>query len=447
VTEESLQALQRRLERERAARKQAEALLEEKSLALYQSNEALKAAAARLEAEVEARTRELAEALRRAEAATRAKSEFLAVMSHEIRTPLNGVLGTAQLLQLTPLDEEQRVCVDLIRRSGDGLLLIINDLLDFSKIESGRLELESQAFSVTSEASSLLALLRPTADSQGTALVGDLRADLPAQVVGDGLRLRQVLSNLLSNAIKFTRGGSVQLRVEALATTDTACTLRFAVEDTGIGIAADALPRIFEPFTQADSSTTRRYGGTGLGLAISARLVGRMGGRLEVDSAPGRGSTFHFTLTLALAPRAGANPRPATPHEEVRPLPPLRVLLAEDNAVNQALGLRLLAKLGLQVTLAVDGAEAVKKASEAEFDVVLMDLQMPQLDGLAATRAIRQLALPSQPLIVALTANAFSSDREACFAAGMDDFLTKPLRLDALRSLLAAVPARALTGG
>lgn len=384
---------------------------------------------ATLEKQVQARTAELEAALLRAEAGTRTKGEFLAVMSHEIRTPLNGILGTTELLGLSRLDDEQREHVQLVRRSGQLLLTIINDVLDFSKIEAGKLVLHPRDFDLRAELGGVVGLHRPLAQARGVALELELPAELPTLVRADPDRLLQVVGNLLSNAVKFTHRGRIGVRVSSESVPEGARE-RISVEvaDTGIGMDADALGRLFTPFTQADSSTTRRYGGTGLGLAICARLVERMGGSISAESQPGVGTTFRFDFLVEQATTTTAPEKELSGSEGSG----LRVLLVEDNAINQAIGARLLRLQGCHVEVASDGQEAVERARTGEFDLVLMDVQMPVLDGMGATRAIRALPLGHQPRIVALTANAFESDRQACFVAGMDAFLSKPLRLDLL---------------
>ena len=370
-----------------------------------------------------------------ADQASRTKSEFLAMMSHEIRTPMNGILGTVQLLELSPLNEEQSRDLMTIRNSGDALLVLIDDILDFSKIEAGKLELESRDFDPRTEIGNTLALYRPVIEGKGLGLEIAMAAELPSTVRGDSTRLRQILSNLVSNAIKFTQAGSIQIEVGAKALGGGLLELSCAVRDSGIGIPAERLDRLFRAFSQVDVSTTRQYGGTGLGLAICARLCESMGGRIEVESEGGVGSTFRFFIHLA----TGSAPLelPDRPPESAGlALPSLRVLVVEDHPVNQKIALGLLAKLGIKADLAENGEIAVARVQAGAYDVVLMDMQMPVMDGIDATRAIRLLTLPAQPRIVALTANAFDTDRERCLQAGMDDFLSKPFRIDVLRDKL-----------
>ena len=514
-------------------------------------------------------------------AAARAKSGFLATMSHEIRTPLNGVIGMTDVLATTPLSAEQREALATIRASGDALLGVITDILDFSKIEAGRIELEARPLDLRGLVEDTVAVVAGEAARRRVETVGHVRPGVPATVVGDATRLRQILLNLLSNAVKFTPAGEVVVTVAAAVRGSTA-DLHIAVRDTGIGIAPERLASLFEPFVQADASTTRRYGGTGLGLAISRRLAEQMGGRLWAESEPGSGSTFHVTLSLPVAeapeampgappdepfgagrtllvvddsadaaeavadlareagfaahvelsiegalawldvggryavavvdhdiggvpgleaverlrahpaggalpvaltspigatvrasrlvdavvprpvradgfrdavrglvglPRVGSGPgdaRRAPPEvslAEVSLAEPLRVLLAEDHPVNQRVALGLLRHLGVEADVVETGRAAVAAVAGGRYDVVLMDVQMPEMDGLDATRAIRASGGP-QPAIVALTANAVAGDAERCRAAGMDDYLVKPVRLDALRDALARASGR-----
>ncbi len=383
----------------------------------------------RLEADV-------AMALAQAQEASRLKSAFVATVSHEIRTPMNGVLGLTEMLLDSDLDTTQRVQLLALRESGQSLLGLINDILDFSKIEAGKLDIEELDFDLGAVIRSVAGAISAQAHDKGLEANVDIDQDVPCWVRGDSLRLRQVLVNLASNAVKFTEHGSVNLGVS----TQGDNRLRFCVTDTGIGIAPAARPTLLDPFSQADSSTTRRFGGTGLGLAICAQLVDLMKGTLGCDSTVGQRSTFWFDIPLPAAAPASAGPASAsTAVASIAPPPAARVLLADDARINQLVGVAMLERLGCTVDVVTNGAEAVDAVLEKDYDVVLMDCLMPVMDGYEATARIRNLEAGSRRTpIIALTASAMVGDRERCLAAGMDDYLAKPLD----RAALAGVVAR-----
>jgi PAS domain S-box-containing protein len=371
-----------------------------------------------------------------AESANRAKSEFLANMSHEIRTPINGILGMTQLAIEADSPVQQREYLELVRTSGEALLALINNVLDLSKIEAGRLELERISFELETLVQQTVTSMAWQAHEKSISLTTRVHAGVPSVVLGDPSRLRQVLVNLLANALKFTDRGHVAIEVFVEATVGADIALHFTVEDTGIGIPLDKQQLIFESFTQADGSTSRKYGGSGLGLAVCVRMVELMDGHIWVESRPGHGSAFHFTAVFGAAPEPAADAPARAGAVTVRPL---RVLLTEDNPVNRLLAVKLLEKDGHHVTTAVDGREALERLAGAAFDVVLMDVQMPELNGFETTAMIRaaERGTARHQFIVAMTAHALASDRERCLEAGMDSYVSKPISQATLTAVLA----------
>jgi signal transduction histidine kinase/CheY-like chemotaxis protein/ligand-binding sensor domain-containing protein len=396
-----------------------------------------------LESAVRERTAELETERKRADEASEAKGRFLANMSHELRTPLNGVIGLSRLLEAMTVPPEAQEMVRMIRSSGDALLRVVNDVLDFSKVEAGKLELEVAPFPLHQSLEESVGLFQLVAADKGLRLACVLAPGLPAYVAGDDTRLRQVVLNLISNALKFTSAGEVVLSASAEPLDDSSYAITIEVRDSGIGIRPDQLPRLFSSFDQTDASINRRFGGTGLGLAISKRLVELMGGEIVVESQPGEGATFGFTIRMGrVDDPAAARARPAAPALDAENF--LKVLVAEDNVVNQKVVLMLLKKLGVNADLAVDGRQAIAAVVENRYDLVLMDVQMPDVDGLSATREIRsRVPQNRQPVIFGLSAHATTEFRETCLAAGMDGYLTKPLEQEKLRDLIATLSAKA----
>ncbi len=400
---------------------------------LAAANRELLQSHATLEQTVAERTQSLVLARDQALMAARARMSFLANMSHELRTPMHAVVGITELLRLRGLDAETHELVDTIGKSGDALVAILDDVLDLAKIEAGRLVVEAAVYQPRGVVDELIALLGAQARGKGVRLSARVHDEVPAHVLGDRTRVRQVLMNLAGNALKFTTAGTVEL--EVLRGPDEL--LRFEVHDTGVGVTDEELGRLFQPFIQGDASTSRRYGGTGLGLAISKQLAELMGGAVGARSVPDKGSTFWFTVRAPAKTDPVAVQAPVPREKPVRT--PLRILLAEDDGVNQLLALKMLQLLGYEADLVVNGLDALAALTRTPYDVVLMDVHMPEMDGLEAMRQVRAWARP-QPWIIVISASALPEDRAAAFAAGANDCLSKPMKVDALEKALARAP-------
>ena len=379
--------------------------------------------------------RELKQAKDRAEEMSQAKGEFLANMSHEIRTPMNGVIGTLQLLSDTELGQTQQEYVNTAHKSAHSLLTILNDILDLSKIEAGKLNIELIPLDLREIVNELITLHTMTAEEKVIQLYAEIDEQLPPVLIGDPTRIRQIVANLISNALKFTEKGHVLVRIRVLSMDDDKAEIRMEVEDTGVGIEEDIKDRLFNEFTQADGSTTRKYGGTGLGLAIVKQLVEMMHGQFGVDSAPGEGSTFWFCVPLGIGEAQAAE---HVEHEaEFEGTLSGHVLLVEDNPINQMVAQKMLEKIGITSTLVGDGQEALNMLAQQTFDAVLMDCQMPVMDGFEAARHIRQQDAFSKLPVIAMTANVMEGDREKCISAGMNDYIGKPVVAADLKKTLA----------
>lgn len=443
--EETLRRLNNRIDRERNARKKAESLLEEKSLELYKSNKVLIDLSTNLENRVAERTNQLNNALNQAQSANAAKSRFLALMSHEIRTPLNGVLGLTELMRTTILDKQQSLYINNILIAGNNLMHVINDILDYSKVEAGEMTLEMLVFNPLNVVREAVDLMRVQAEAKQLKIELNILEIIPSKIYADPTRLRQVLFNLIGNAIKFTEQGTVSV---SLSSGDGK--LSCSVRDSGIGMSQSTLELLFEPFRQADPSTSRKYGGTGLGLMITRALIEKMQGQVHVSSTFGQGSCFSFDLPLIDVPDMGqsvieagyvsVNVPSLTDFIEQPNISSLRILLVDDHPINLLMARSQLNKIGcVFVEEAVNGLQALQCLRTQQFDLVLMDMQMPEMDGLDATRALRMLDLEVQPVVIAMTANAFAEDMKICKNAGMNHFIAKPVKLETLRAVLLKV--------
>jgi signal transduction histidine kinase len=398
----------------------------------------------------EQKARLMAEAAQQAaNKASLAKSTFLATMSHEIRTPLNGVLGMASLLSKTKLDSEQEEYAEAILTSGEALMSVINDVLDYSKIESGKLELEQHEFDLKKCVKDVFAIFSLKAEEMNLKLMAEFDEDIPARIIGDSYRIRQILINLVGNGVKFTSKGAVSVKVSSIRRIDKNIRIRFEVKDTGIGIEPAQLDKLFKPFNQIDSTITRKFGGTGLGLAICEKLITLMNGRIKVESIAGLGSTFSFEIDFEIADQQ-ESPHKNFLHqngsmsgsnglsENFARSYPFTLLIAEDHLMNQRLIMRVVNKLGYQADLAKNGQEVLDMLKNRRYDLILMDVQMPEMDGIEATKRIRE-QYGQLPLIMAMTANAMNDDHERCIKAGMDDYISKPLDFELFTKKLAGL--------